>query len=199
MANTIGLVTYSIRPCLYKALYILLRNLQSLRLNGYSFYTILCWFHPSTGGTVIYLSLGICITPESVQSDKNLFTRVLKVSVYGVKKMRIPLGNSILFLTLGFNKVTPGIIFRRFDKCKGNFLGNKVLARIDVLTRINISARINVSAKVNVSIGTDLSAGFVLSGINFNILKMILFSEVVSIYFITGDKVNSFSIIGIAK
>ena len=60
---------------------------------------------------VIYLSSGIYIIPELIQSDKNLFTKVLKVSIYRVKKMRIPLGNSISFLMLGFNKVTPGVIF----------------------------------------------------------------------------------------
>ena len=161
-----GLVTYSMRPCLCKVSYILLRNLRSLRFNRYGFYIILCWFYPSTSGTVIYLSLGIRTIPELIQSDKNLFTRVLKVSVYGVKKMRILLGNSILFLILGFNEVTPGVISRRFGRCKGNFLGDNVSARVDV---------------------------------GFNILEMILFSGVVSIYFVTGDKVNLLLIVGIIE
>ena len=187
VVNVVGLVTYSIRPYLCKASYILSRNLRSLRLNGYGFYAILYWFHPFTSGMVIYLSLGICIIPELVQSNKNLFTRVLKVSVYGVKKMRIPLGNSILFLMLGFNKVTPGVIFRRFGKCEGNSLGDKVLAKV------------NISARVDVSTGVDLLIGFVLSGVDFNILEIILFSGVASIYFITGDKVNLFLITGITE
>ena len=106
------------------------------------------------------------MTPELVQSDENLFTRVLKVSVYGVKKMRIPLGNSILFLILGFNKVILGVIFRRFGRCEGNSLRDDILARVDV---------------------------------GFDILEMILFSGVVSIYFITGDKVNSFLIARITE
>ena len=166
MVNTVGFVTHFIRPYLYKLLYVLLRNLLSLRLNGYGFCVILYWFYFFTSGTVIYLSLGIYIIPELIQSDKNLFTRVLKVSVYGVKKIRIPLGNSILFLILGFNKVTPGVIFQRFGKCKGNFLKDDILAKVNV---------------------------------GFNILEMILFSRVVSIYFITGDKINSLLIIGITK
>ena len=86
--------------------------------------------------------------------------------MYGVKKIRIPLGNLISFLILNFDKVTPGIISRRFGKCKGNSLRDNVLARVDI---------------------------------NFNILKIILFSRVVSIYSITGDKVNSFLIIRITK
>ena len=115
---------------------------------------------------VIYLSSGIHITPELIQSDKNLFIRVLKVSVYGVKKIRIPLGNSISFSTLNFNKVTPRAISRRFGRCEGNSSGDNVLARVDV---------------------------------GFDILEIILFSGVVSIYFVTGDKINSLLIIRIAK
>ena len=170
-----GFITYSMRPYLCKALYILSRNLRSLRLNRYSFCAILCWFYPSMSGTVIYLSLGICIIPELIQNNKNLFIRVLKVFVYGVKKIRIPLGNSILFLTLGFNKVTPGVISRSFGRGEGDFLGGIVSACVKVLV------------------------GSVLSEVGFNILEIILFSEVVSIYFITGDKVNSFLIIGITE
>ena len=45
----------------------------------------------------------------------------------------------------------------------------------------------------------DISVGSVLSEIGFNILEMILSSEVVSIYSITGDKVNSFLITGITE
>ena len=60
---------------------------------------------------VIYLSLGIYIIPELVQSNENLFIKILKVSVYRVKKIRMPLGNLISFLMLGFNKVTLGVIF----------------------------------------------------------------------------------------
>ena len=138
-------------------------------------------------GTVIYLSLGICTIPESVQSDENLFIRVLKVSVYGVKKMRILLGSSILFLMLGFNKVTLGVIFRRFGRCKGNFLGDNISARIDVLVKVNFPA------------GVDFLIGCVLGEIGFNILEIISFSKVASIYFVTGDKVNLFLIAGITE
>ena len=95
--------------------------------------------------------------------------------MYGVKKMRILLGSSILFLILGFNKVTLGVIFRRFGKYKGNSLGDNILMCINILIRS------------------------VLSEISFDILEMILFSKVVSIYFITGDKVNSLLIAGITE
>ena len=115
---------------------------------------------------VIYLSSGIYTTPELIQSNKNLFTRVLKVSVCKVKKMRIPLRNSILFLILGFNEITPRVISQRFGRYKGNSL------------RDNISARVNIG---------------------FNILKIILFSKVISIYFITGDKINSLLITKITE
>ena len=83
--------------------------------------------------------------------------------------MRMPLGNSILFLTLGFNKVIPGVISRRFSRYKGNSLGNNILARVNDL------------AKVNIPIGANLLIGFILNGVNFNILEMILSFKVVSI------------------
>ena len=124
---------------------------------------------------VIYLSLGIYITSELVQSDENLFIRVLKVFVYGVKKIRMPLGSSILFLMLGFDKVMPGVISRSFGRGKGNSLGGVISACVKVLI------------------------GSVLSKVGFNILEIILFSKVVSIHSVTGDKVNSFPIAGIAK
>ena len=107
--------------------------------------------------------------------------------MYAVKKIRIPLGNSILFLTLGFNKVMPRVIFRRFSRCEGNSLGDNILARIDILARINFPAGINFLIRC------------VLSKVGFNILKMILFFKVVSIYSITGDKVNSLLITSIAE
>ena len=173
VVNVMGLVTYFMQPYLYKVLYILLKNLRSLRFNGYSFCAILYWFYFFTSGMVIYLSLGICIIPELIQSNKNLFTRVLKIFMYGVKKMRIPLGNLISFWILGFNKITPGIIFRRFGRYEGNSLRDNIL--INILIRS------------------------VLSEVGFDVLEIILFSEVVSIYFVTGDKVNSFLIIKIAK
>ena len=187
MANTIGLVTHSIQPYLYKISYILSKNSQSLRLNGYGFYAILYWFYPSTSGTVIYSSSGICTIPELIQNNKNLFTRVLKTSVYRVKKIRIPLGNSILFLTLGFDKVTPGIISQRFGRYEGYSSGDKVSAKVDISARINIFTSINLLIR------------FVLNGVNFNILEMILSFKVVSIYSITGDKVNSFPTIKITE
>ena len=170
-----GFITHSIQPYSYKASYILSKNSQSLRLNGYSFCAILCWFHPSTSGTVIYSSSGIRITPESIQSDKNSFTKVLKVSVYRVKKIRIPLGNSTLFLTLGFNKVTPRVISRSFGKGEGDSLKGII------------------SAYVKISVGS------VLSEINFNILEIILSSKVASTHSVTRDKVNSLPTTGITK
>ena len=45
----------------------------------------------------------------------------------------------------------------------------------------------------------DILIRSVLSEVGFDILEMILFSEVVNIYFITGDKVNSLLIIRITK
>ena len=89
--------------------------------------------------------------------------------------MRIPLGNSILFLTLGFNKVTLRVIFRNFGKGKNDFLRDIILMCIKILIKS------------------------VLNKINFNILEIILFSKVVNIYFIIRDKVNSFLITRITK
>ena len=111
---------------------------------------------------VIYSSSGICITQELIQSNKNLFIKVLKVFVYGVKKMRILLRNSILLLMLGFNKVMPGIISRRFGRYKNNSLGNNISMCINILIRS------------------------VLSIIGFDILEIILFSKVVNIYLLPG-------------
>ena len=88
---------------------------------------------------------------------------------------------------LGFNKVMLGIIFRRVGRCKGNSLGDNILAKIDVLAKINFSA------------GVNLLVRSVLSDINFNILEIILFFKVVSIYSITGDKVNLLLIIKITE
>ena len=95
--------------------------------------------------------------------------------MYGVKKIRIPLGNLTSFLTLGFIKITPGVIFQNFGKGKNNSLRGIISACIKVLIRS------------------------VLNKIGFNILEIILFFKVVSIYSITRDKVNSFLITGITK
>ena len=95
--------------------------------------------------------------------------------MYGVEKIRMPLGSLISFLTLGFNKVTPGVIFRSFGRGEGDSLGGIVSVCIKVLV------------------------GSVLSEVSFNILEIISFSKVVSIYFVTRDKVNSLSIAGIIK
>ena len=113
--------------------------------------------------------------------------------MYGVKKIRILLGNSILFLILSFNKVTPGVIFQKFGKYEDNSLGDNILAKIDV------SVKINILAKVNIPTSANLLAGFVLNGVHFNILKIILSFKVANTYFITGDKVNSLLTIKIIK